>query len=76
MEEAYQPMTARAPEIWAKIVDMAREIAPDHELIGGQTLAGNGNDTLADDFSLDLDLGKGLDTDAGGDRSGGGGRGA
>ena len=59
MEEAYPAMTARSPEIWAKIVDMAREIVPDHELVVGGTLPGNSNDDLDNAFSLDLNVARG-----------------
>jgi len=38
MEEIYQVIVAEAPEIWAKVVEMGRELAPEHPLISGALL--------------------------------------
>ena len=38
MEEIYQAIVAEAPEIWAKVVEMGRDLAPEHPLISGALL--------------------------------------
>jgi len=38
MEEIYQSIVAEAPEIWAKVVEMGRDLAPEHPLISGALL--------------------------------------
>lgn len=55
MEQDYQQMIARAPEIWAKVVEMGRNIAPDHELIAGAALSEEDADTMINTLSFDLD---------------------
>ncbi len=35
MEECYADMSAKAPEIWAKVVEMGRDLIPEHQLISG-----------------------------------------
>lgn len=53
MEQVYQSMIARSPEIWAKVVEMGRDIAPDHELITGAVLSEE--ETMINNLSFDLD---------------------
>ena len=55
MEQFYQPMIARSPEIWAKVVEMGRGIAPDHELIAGAVLSDDDADAMINNLSLGLD---------------------
>ncbi len=59
MEAAYQSMISRSPEIWAKVVEMGRNIVPDHELIAGASLSDE--DAMANDLSFDLDDSSGSD---------------
>jgi len=67
MEQVYQSMIARSPEIWAKVVEMGREIAPDHELIAGAVLSDDEADTMLNNLSFDLDE---LNRSASGDNNG------
>lgn len=75
MEQDYQQMIARSPEIWAKVVEMGRNIAPDHELIAGAALSEEDADTMINTLSFDLgDLtdskdGKGVDPKSGKDQA-------
>lgn len=70
MEQVYQSMIARSPEIWAKVVEMGRDITPDHELIAGATLSDDEADSMVNSLSFDLDdltesrSGKRNDTDS------------
>ena len=38
MEEMHEAMTAEAPEIWAKVVEMGRDLIPQHPLIAHSVL--------------------------------------
>ncbi len=59
MEEVYQAMVAEAPELWAKVVAMGRNLAPEHPLINAEAAT----DLLADGEFSDTDEQFDLDTE-------------
>lgn len=55
MEKVYQRMIASSPEIWVKVVELGRVIAPDHELIAGADVSDYDADSVMDNLTLGLD---------------------
>ncbi|MCB1849638.1 MAG: hypothetical protein KDI83_02435 [Gammaproteobacteria bacterium] len=54
MEEVYQPMIAQSPELWAKVQEMGRTVAPDHELIESANVADGDAELMINDLSVSL----------------------
>ena len=59
MDKVSQAMIAQSPEIWARVVEIGREIAPDHELIAGTSLSAEDADVVIDNFAFEDETGSG-----------------